>query len=58
MTRDEAIEYLKNGASEDAIEIAIQSMEMLNKIEQLINSPLVKACGSIGTQKIKEVLDG
>lgn len=72
MTRDECVEIIKQretcmecvvtpsdcGKCENAFNIAIQSIEMLNKIENLINDPLVKACGSIGTQKIKEVLDG
>ena len=39
-----------------ALEFALQSIEKLQKIEQIINDPLVKARGSIGTNKIREIL--
>ena len=36
--------------------MAIESIEKLQKIEQIINDPLIKARGSIGTNKIREIL--
>lgn len=36
--------------------IPLDSVEKLQKIEHLINDQLVKACGSIGTIKIREIL--
>lgn len=63
MTREDAIlglRFLANTVVSDKdseiFNIAIQSIEKLQKIEQIINDPLVKAFGSIGTNKIREVL--
>ena len=36
---------------------ALISMDKLAKIERIVNDPLVKAFGSIGTAKIREVLE-
>ena len=64
MTREETIETLDAYKSRLyphqklnlAIDSAIQNIEKLNKIEQIINDPLIKARGSIGTNKIREIL--
>ena len=68
MTRKEAISVLneiENWEGEDmpvydtdveAVKMAIKSIEKLQRIEQIINDPLVKAIGSISTNKIREIL--
>lgn len=63
MKREEVINglrFLANSVESDEdseiFNTAIQSIEKLEKIKQIINDPLVKAFGSIGTNKIREIL--
>ena len=61
MTREEFEQEIKQNdeiiVSNEWAEEAQICMEKLAKIEQIINDPLVKAFGSIGTAKIREVLE-
>ena len=68
ITREYAVECLKQiedwegedmpvyDTDVEAAKMAIESIEKLQKIEQIINDPLIKAFGSISTNKIREIL--
>lgn len=40
----------------EAFDMAIKALEVANKLEKLINDPLVKASGSVSTAKIRGIL--
>ena len=43
--------------SSEALIMSRDALEKLEQIEQLINDPLVKARGAVGTEKIREILE-
>ena len=68
MKKEKVIENLKcmvfgsqafdrfNADERETLDMAIKSVEKLNKIEEIINDPIIKSFGSIGTNKIREIL--